>query len=400
MKVLVAAHRLELGGTQVNAVDLAAAVRDRHGVDVVFAAATGPAAVLADERRLGLRELPDATRHPSRARVRALARLARAENVDLVHAWDWPQCFDCYPDVYLRQRIPMLCTVMSMVVPSFIPRQLPTTFGTEQLAEQAAAKRSGPVDLLEPPVDTVANAPGVADAAEFRRRFRIGADQIAIVMVGRLEYWLKFDSLVRAIEAADALAAAPIRLVLVGEGSAAADVQARADEVNGRHGREVITLTGGLIDPRPAYDAADIMLGMGGSALRSLAFAKPLVVLGEQGFSRVLDHSTVDLFCYQGWYGLGDGGPDDLVGQVKPLLDSPELRADLGAMGRDLVVRRFALDAAADRLWDTYQRVVSDRVRRSGALVEGARAAAMVAVGRAPDRVQKPLRALRKVVAR
>ena len=28
MKVLVVAHRLELGGTQVNALDLAAAVRD------------------------------------------------------------------------------------------------------------------------------------------------------------------------------------------------------------------------------------------------------------------------------------------------------------------------------------------------------------------------------------
>ena len=36
MKILVFAHHLELGGTQTNAIELAAAVRDRHGHDVAL----------------------------------------------------------------------------------------------------------------------------------------------------------------------------------------------------------------------------------------------------------------------------------------------------------------------------------------------------------------------------
>jgi glycosyltransferase involved in cell wall biosynthesis len=396
MKVLVAAHRLELGGTQVNAVELAATVRDRHGVDVVFAGTPGPAVALAEDRGLVVRPLADSTRHPSPTRVRQLAHLARTEGVDLVHAWDWTQCFDCYPGVYLGQRVPMLCTVMSMVVPSFVPTQLPTTFGTEQLAERAATRRRGPVDLLEPPVDTAANAPGTGNGAEFRARFGISREEIAIVIVGRLEFWLKYEGLLRALEAADAMAGRPIRLVLVGEGSAAADIAARAADVNGRHAREVITLTGGLVDPRPAYDAADIVLGMGGSALRALAFAKPVVVLGEGGFSRIFDETSIELFCYQGWYGVGDGTPDDLLGQIKSLVDAPDTRARLGEFGRNLVTRRFGLEPASDRLVEVYQRTIRRGAPRAAALSGGASAATRYLGVSAKARLTHHVRQLRK----
>jgi glycosyltransferase involved in cell wall biosynthesis len=398
MKVLVAAHRMELGGTQVLSVELAASIRDRHGVDVLYAATPGPASSLADDHALRLLPLSDATRHPTLTRVRELSRLAREQKVDLVHAWDWPQCFDCYPGAYLLQRIPMLCTLMPMVLPSFIPRQLPTTVGTEELAREARSKRFGWVELLEPTVDTVANAPGVADADSFRRRLGLRRDEMAVVIVGRLEYWLKFDSLVRAIEAADALADRPVRLVIVGEGSAAADIQARATRVNAVHGREVISLTGGMVDPRPAYEAADVVLGMGASALRALAFAKPLVVLGERGFSRIFDASTVDLFCDQGWYGLGDGVPDDLVGQIKCLLDEPESRAELGSLGRGLVLRRYGLVPATDRLYDAYRRAAEIDLSLSSDIAEGVRAAAMAMSRRLPKPIQSPLRALRRAV--
>ena len=44
---------------------------------------------------------------------------------------------------------------------------------------------------------------------------------------------------------------------------------------------------------------------MGGSALRSLAFSKPLVVQGESGFWQLLTEATVDDFLWTGWYGVG-----------------------------------------------------------------------------------------------
>ena len=151
--------RLELGGTQTNAIQLAARMRDDYGHQILFHATPGPASQLAESRRLDVVPAPDAERHPSPARFRTLESLIRADRPDLVHVWDWPQCFDSYASTQLLRHIPTLCTAMGMIVPSFIPRHLDTTFGTELLRDEARRSRSGHVDLLEPPVDVEFNKP-------------------------------------------------------------------------------------------------------------------------------------------------------------------------------------------------------------------------------------------------
>lgn len=391
-RVLVVAHTLELGGTQMNAIELAHEVGRRGLAEVVLAASPGPAEAWARDRGLDLRLLPPATHHPSAARVRSLDLLAREVRPDVVHVWDWPQCFDAYPGLHLRQRLPMLCTVMGMVVPRFIPRHLPTTFGTVELAERARLTRSGPVQLLEPPVDMSANHPGAVDGAGFRRAHGIAHSDLLVTMVSRLESWLKMESLERGIAAVAALAERyPVRLVIVGSGSARDAVAERAEDVCRRYGRAVIQLAGAMTDPRPAYEAADLMLGMGGSALRTLAFGKPLVVVGERGFSRVLDHGTADLFLRQGWYGLGNGVYDDLAGQIERLVLDAPLRHSLGTLGEEIVAQHYDLGVAAERLGAWYRETADTPVPPVRAVTEAGRSAALVGGRRAQQSIKTHL---------
>jgi glycosyltransferase involved in cell wall biosynthesis len=396
MKVLVFAHRLELGGTQTNAIELAAAVRDRHGCDVVLFAEPGPAAALAQEKGLRLLPAPAADSHPSPRVARALRAAVRAERPDLIHAWDWPQCFDAYYGEHLAHGLPLLCTVMGMKVLGFIPRGLPATYGTRELADDARRFRSGSVDLLEPPVDIERNAPGAVDPSALRDRYGLDASRLTVAVVSRLVEWLKLESLLRGIAAVDLLAKElPVRLVVVGEGPARDQVAALATEVNDRHGDDVVVLTGGLVDPRPAYEAADVMFGMGGSALRSMAFGKPLVVFGERGFARTLDRSSADWFLRHGWYGLGDGNldPAPVADQLRALLADPPLRADLGAFGRELVVASYGLQPAARGLAELYGRVVAAGRRPLFATTrDGLRTAALVAGDRLPPPARQRLR--------
>ncbi|MBK8185465.1 MAG: glycosyltransferase [Candidatus Competibacteraceae bacterium] len=91
MKILVYAHRLEVGGTQVNAIELATALRDLHGLEVVMFAQPGPMVRLIEEKGLCFLPAPDARFHPSLARMRALSDAVRREKPDLIHAWDWWQ---------------------------------------------------------------------------------------------------------------------------------------------------------------------------------------------------------------------------------------------------------------------------------------------------------------------
>ena len=134
------------------------------------------------------------------------------------------------------------------------------------------------------------------------------------VVVCRLARELKLEGLLTACRVVGQLAAegTDIRLAIVGDGPARLVVEEEAAKANALGTNPpAIHLVGEMVDPRPAYAAADIMLGMGGSALRGMAFGKPLIVQGEAGFWKLCDEESAPSFLAGGWYGLGDGAPGD-----------------------------------------------------------------------------------------
>ena len=290
MKILVFAHRLELGGTQTNAIELGSALRDRHGHEVSIFATPGPAVKLAEEKGLRLLPAPDASVHPSPARMKALRAAVRSEGPDLLHVWDWWQCLEAYYAVHLPLGVPMVVTDMMMDLTRVLPRTPLTTFGTPQIVAQARASGRRRAELLVPAVDVAKNSPGVVDPRDFRERHGIGRGEIALVTVSRLSEWLKSESLVRTIDAVRLLGRElPLRLVIVGDGAVRPRLEELAREANASLGRPAVVLAGAMVDPRPAYAAADIVVGMGSSSMRGMAFGKPVVVVGERGFSAPLD---------------------------------------------------------------------------------------------------------------
>ena len=80
-----------------------------------------------------------------------------------MHVWDWWQCLDAYYAVHLMMRVPMVVTDMMMSLTGVLPKDLPTTFGTPELVERARAAGRRRVELIIPPVDVAANAPGAVD---------------------------------------------------------------------------------------------------------------------------------------------------------------------------------------------------------------------------------------------
>ena len=284
MKILVFADRLEVGGTQVNAIELTAALRDLHGHEVVLFATPGPMLKLAEEKGLRFLPAPDTHVHPSLPRMYALRDAVRRERPDLIHVWDWTQLLDAYYVAHVLMRVPMVVTVMSMAVPRLLPKALPTTLGTPELLDQARAAGRRRLELVLPPVDVHYNAPDSVDAQPFRERYDIKVSDLTLVTVSRLVDWMKAESLRRTVDVVRTLGRdLPLRFVIVGDGTSRAELERLARETNVELGREAVLLTGALIDPRPAYAAADIVVGMGGSALRGMAFGKPVVVVGEQG---------------------------------------------------------------------------------------------------------------------
>ncbi|PJG51815.1 group 1 glycosyl transferase [Bradyrhizobium forestalis] len=383
MKVLVYPHSMELGGSQLNAVQLAEAVRDL-GHQVTVASETGPLLDRVRETGLGHIEIPRHRARPSPHVSQMLRSIVNEGAVDVVHGHEWPPIVEAFLSVGLSTRAAVVGTVMSMSVPSFLPRSVPLTVGTEMIRRAAIAAGHQDVTLLEPPVDTKSDHP-LVDGTKFRVAQNIAPDELVIAMVCRLVPNLKLEGLLSACDAVGemALDGRPARLLIIGDGPARASVEARAARTNALVGRNAVILVGEMSDPRPGYAAADVIIGQGGSALRGMAFGKPLVVIGEDGFSELLTPESAPTFLQQGWYGLGRGsrgaGAGALRSALETVLASTSLRQELGGFGRRLVEHRFSLAHAARTIEQTYLHALRSKISHRRRLADAGRCAASLA---------------------
>lgn len=359
LRVLVYPHDLHIGGSQINAIEIAARL-NRLGHECILFGRPGPLVEMATGLGLEFIASPDPGRRPSWRVAKVLASLVQQRSVDVVHGYEWPPALEAWMATQRPRRAVAVGTVMSMAVAPFIPRTMPLVVGTEQIAAVERDRGRRWTAVIEPPVDLELNSPGSdVGADEFRARWGLTDGRLTVTTVTRLAHELKLEGLLVAIDEIPLMGpTGSTRLVVVGDGPARDTVAARAAAANERVGWEAVVMTGEIADPRAAYQTADIVLGMGGSALRALAFGKPLVVQGERGFWRVLTPDTLEDFLWTGWYGVGpdsSAGAQVLHTQVEPLLAEGETRAELGLFGRGVVEQRFGLDQAAQRQLAVYR---------------------------------------------
>ncbi|HEX6872416.1 MAG TPA: glycosyltransferase family 4 protein [Micromonosporaceae bacterium] len=407
MRLLVGLHHLELGGSQLNALDLALSMREQgHEVALFghYPDTPGPVAAMAEQAGLPVLAMRHRSQRLARTApvrpgvARGLARAAQQHRADLIHVYEFSLGLDGFYGAHLRTGIPMVTTVYGMAVPRWLPRYGELIVGTRELVDVAAAFRARPT-LIEPPVNTDADDPAVVDGQAFRVAHGIADDELMIGVVSRLEPDMKAEGILRAIGAVGVLADRRLRLVIVGDGPSYDDIAAEARRVNEILRRPAVVLTGAMGDPRPAYAAADIALGMGGSALRALAFGRPLVVLGIEGFSLHCAPDTIDYFLAAGFYGVGTSdraAGATLADQVRHLAADASARTRIGAWGRQLVLDRFSLKAATQTLTEVYQRALAERVPtsrrwREGVRVAGYKAAADLMSSSARQRIRRVL---------
>lgn len=368
-RILVQLGSLELGGAQINAVQLTAAVA-QHGYDSLLVGPrqtcprTGPS-LLNVATDYGVRL--EAYDRPASlvGHARALSGLARTWNADLVHAFSASERAAYWgPGLFGRRAL--VRTIYEM---SFDPRthpSVPVVIGTGYLRDELSGHRGG-ATLISPPVDTTRDAPGVTDQDEFRRGLGIGPDSIMLVVVSRLSEEMKAHGIEDAINAVARLSDPRVRLLIVGTGDAEGRLRACAASVNARLGEESVVFAGPLSDPRPAYDAADVVLGMGSSAARGLAFGKPLVVLGERGWSAVFREPATDAIFRNSFWSPNEvaDGVGLLTGHLRALIDAPSERARLSGSAREFAEANFGLPAMASRLAEVYENALHSTSARA-----------------------------------
>ena len=122
MKMFVFAQHLEIGGTQVSSIELAAALRDVHGFDVVLFAGPGPMTKLVEKKNLRLFRAPRrVSTHHQHASV--LFVVLYGKNVRILFmSGIGGSAYDAYYALHLRLRLPMVVTDMMMRLTRLLPK--------------------------------------------------------------------------------------------------------------------------------------------------------------------------------------------------------------------------------------------------------------------------------------
>jgi phosphatidyl-myo-inositol alpha-mannosyltransferase len=371
MRIVVCPHDLGVGDSQIMAVDLAAALRGR-GHHVMLYATPGRLLDRIHALRLDLTLSAPGTRL-SAGWATGLMRLTRSWRADVVHTFGWAPSIGASFGVHGLIGVPQVISVESMDVPRFLPRHLDLIVGSRQLWSSTEAHHRR--HLMRPPVDTSSGAH--TDPLAARRSFGLSPEDLVVSLVS--EMTLDPDraaGVIAAIAAVDRLAErVPAVLLVSADGPELTRIRAAAHRVNARHGRRVVVTAGLLSDPSAVLASADVVLGMGSSVLRGMAFAKPAVVLGADGYCEPVIPRTVETLDWHGFHGVGDGGEFQLLPHLLELaLDASERRRR-GAWSRAVVEEHHSLRRAALLLENIYGNALARRnglAERAGSLARSA----------------------------
>ena len=195
--------------------------------------------------------------------------------------------------------------------------------------------------VVENGVDTEAFSPGPPFAG-MRERFKLPPDALVIGSVGRLEHVKGYDRLLATFAALKRRGGAGPerwRLVLCGEGSERANLEALADQLGIQ---ESVTFAGWVDATAEVYRCFDVFAvtsrseGLSISLLEAMACGVAPVV-DDVGANREVLGAELAKYC------VPDGAWDDFADLTAGLLADPHRRSDVAAKAAARVRERYSL---------------------------------------------------------
>jgi glycosyltransferase involved in cell wall biosynthesis len=223
------------------------------------------------------------------------------------------------------------------------------------------ARRLGadvPLERIPYGADVKTIAGGSDARGQMRARLGLTESHVAVLALGRLLPMKGFDVLVEAIALANMPA---LRLLVVGDGSERATLEARATEL----GLDERTIFTGAVAPQAVPDflaAADVVAvpsvhyrgyvdGLPNVALEGMAAGRPLVATRAGGLPELVRPGENGLL-------VPEKDVQALADAIAVLAADPDLRARMGSAAQRLVREEMTWEAVAEKFESIYERAL------------------------------------------
>jgi glycosyltransferase involved in cell wall biosynthesis len=371
VKILFVVYEAFIGGHVLSASTIARHMRAR-GHETVFAGKTGAMAEIVG-KEMPFENIDIPVFHGDRPTlftwasfpaISQLRSIIRKHHIELVHAFDARAYFHCYPAA-LFEHVGVVCTLCGGTDPTYnLPRARKLMVFSEEQKAKMTDRFGWPsknVDVIRTRLDLdriLSSEMTLHEDLQIQARLLAGVPRI--MMISSFDD-TKIRAVMNVLDAVASLLEAGRRLQLVligGEGDLHQKAAERAQEFNRRFGADTIVLTGPMRDAFRLLQGADIVLGVGRSAFEGMAFGKPTIIVGQNGFAGVMAPGKISDLAYYNFSGRNaptEVPPSILAAEVSRLLDDSAYAAAAGSLGRDFVTREIDVRHGLERIEAVYR---------------------------------------------
>lgn len=298
--------------------------------------------------------------------IQSIRTIIKKYNVDLIHAFDARSYMHAYP-AGLLEGVPVLCTLCGGVDPYY---NLPVSSALIVFSEEQRQKMTNFYNWQELSVHVIRTRIDIRQMFDQNNEI-LDADAFSfgilphipkIMMISSFD-GTKIQAIHTVMNVVEALFKKDIHFQLVfigGKGDLFLQAKVRATNICAQYGSGRIVFTGPVIKAFRLLQRADIVLGVGRSAFEGMAYAKPTLIIGENGYAGAVCDEKIDEIAWFNFSGRNQKmqNTDSLLEvEIIKLLQDAEYRRQLGEFGRDFVFREIDVTHGVDRIMDIYRQI-------------------------------------------
>ena len=142
-----------------------------------------------------------------------------------------------------------------------------------------------------------------------------------------------------------------------GQGEFFEEIKKIGQNINEKLGCEKILFTGPIINAYRLLAKSYMVLGVGRSAFEGMAFGKPTIIVGDNGYAGVVSPDEIEEIAYFNFSGRNNKSmvsPEKLTNEITRILDDQEYYNKLTAFGKDYVKREINIQDGISRILEVY----------------------------------------------
>lgn len=368
LKVLMLVDALNIGGTETHVLNITKKLMDM-GVYVVIATSGGPMEVIMRSYGIKVIKIPINGDYISNKKkfgmIKILKDIIDEEKINIIHCHLFAS-MQLASELYRMYKIPYVVTIHGLFYPNniFYPTciQASKVIAVSKPVREMLYNKLG--DKIGDKIVIIPNGIGreLIDNShtdiDIRKELNIPKTAEILCYCSRLD-WNKTNvarvllfSFTHLLEEHSNL-----HVIVIGDGPGRESLEKEAQVINEMAGRDVVHMTGAKVDVIPYYLESSIIIGTARVALEGMMCGKPVIAIGNQGYTGIVTESKKDI-QWDMYFGdhdaLSKPNVTNLVKDIRYLLKKKKETTKIGIWGKNWCKEMFDIDNCVKEIVKIY----------------------------------------------